>query len=83
MNSTTFAPRELAGTETIDTAPADGLLAPLKRAFAALRSARNDRMMRSELAELDDALLRDIGVADDEIYRVRARERFTPRAWRA
>jgi uncharacterized protein YjiS (DUF1127 family) len=38
--------------------------------------------MRRELASLDDALLRDIGIDDEEIHRVRALERFTPRAWR-
>ena len=26
-------------------------------------------------------MLRDIGIADDELHLIRARDRFTPRAW--
>lgn len=49
---------------------------------ASLRRAREDSRMRAALAELDAAMLRDIGIADDEIHRIRARETFTPRSWR-
>lgn len=49
---------------------------------AGVRRAKADRRMRAELAELDASMLRDIGIADDEIYRIRAREAFTPRSWR-
>jgi hypothetical protein len=37
--------------------------------------------MRDRLAELPDSLLRDIGIAEHEIPRIRARDRFTPNAW--
>ena len=38
--------------------------------------------LRNTLADLSDAQLLDIGVAEDEITRVRSFERFTPRAWK-
>lgn len=47
-----------------------------------VRQSYAERSMRAELAELDETILRDIGIATDEIGRVRAREDFTPRAWR-
>jgi uncharacterized protein YjiS (DUF1127 family) len=43
--------------------------------------ASADRNLRAELAAMDDAMLRDIGVAEDELYLIRARQNFTPRAW--
>jgi uncharacterized protein YjiS (DUF1127 family) len=49
--------------------------------FAGLRREASDRRLRDQLAEMDDAMLRDIGIADDEIHMIRARDRFTPRAW--
>lgn len=59
---------------------------PLMTAISALfgqwRSGANDRALRRQLADMDDALLRDIGIAEDEIWRVRNLETFTPRAWR-
>jgi uncharacterized protein YjiS (DUF1127 family) len=54
---------------------------PIAFAVRALSRSAAERRLRDKLAEMDDALLRDIGIAEDEIYRVRARERFTPRAW--
>jgi uncharacterized protein YjiS (DUF1127 family) len=60
------------------------LSSSLRRAvgfFGALRRKLSERALRRHLADLDDALLKDIGVADDEIVRVRRLERFTPRAW--
>jgi uncharacterized protein YjiS (DUF1127 family) len=60
----------------------------VRNAFAALstmiassRKASAERHLRAELAEMDETLLRDIGVADDEIYLIRSGEVFTPRAW--
>jgi uncharacterized protein YjiS (DUF1127 family) len=60
----------------------------IKSAFSAAsaiiadaRKAAADRNLRRELAAMDDALLRDIGVAEDEIYLIRAGRVFTPRAW--
>jgi uncharacterized protein YjiS (DUF1127 family) len=54
---------------------------PIVVALRAISRSAADRRLRDKLAEMDDALLRDIGIAEDEIYRIRARERFTPRAW--
>jgi uncharacterized protein YjiS (DUF1127 family) len=60
----------------------------VRSAFAALsamvenaRQAAVERHLRAELADMDDSLLKDIGVADDEIYLIRAGHVFTPRAW--
>jgi uncharacterized protein YjiS (DUF1127 family) len=55
----------------------------LKAMVANARKAATERNLRKELADMDDALLRDIGVADDEIYLIRAGQVFTPRAWAA
>ena len=59
------------------------VFAALRRSIDSVRRANSERAMRHELAELDLAILKDIGVAEDEIYRVRARQEFTPRNWRA
>jgi uncharacterized protein YjiS (DUF1127 family) len=45
------------------------------------RKSAAERHLRVELANMDDALLKDIGVAEDEIYLIRAGQVFTPRAW--
>lgn len=65
-----------------DMAPDTGLAAAASRLAAAMRSALAARQARTELAGLDAHLLRDIGVADDEIARVHAGEAFVPRNWR-
>jgi uncharacterized protein YjiS (DUF1127 family) len=49
--------------------------------FASLRKSSSDRALRRHLAELDDTLLRDIGIGEDEIWRVRAQQSFKPRNW--
>lgn len=49
--------------------------------LATWRRALAERKFRAELAEMDTRLLVDIGIAEDEVARVRAREWFTPRAW--
>lgn len=49
--------------------------------FAAWRSAQAQRDLRDRLADMSDAMLLDIGVGEDEIYLVRQRMVFTPRAW--
>lgn len=46
-----------------------------------LKENRAERLARDHLAELDQRLLADIGIAHDEVALVRARVRFTPRAW--
>jgi hypothetical protein len=48
---------------------------------ASARKAADEHHLRSELAAMDDNLLRDIGVADEEIHMIRAGQVFTPRAW--
>ncbi len=48
---------------------------------ASLRKSAADRSLRRQLAGLDDAILRDIGIGEDEICRVRSGHSFTPRAW--
>ena len=58
-----------------------GIRAQLRRVLAGFRLASAERRMRYELAQLDDAILRDIGYAADEIPRVHAAEDFTPRTW--
>ena len=50
-------------------------------ALTRLRKASAERALRRQLASMDTALLRDIGISEDEIYRVRAQENFTPRTW--
>lgn len=53
----------------------------LARTVRLLRAALRRRHQLEELARMDDKLLLDIGFAEDEIWRVRAREDFIPRAW--
>ncbi len=73
----------------------DSVAAPAKRSFArvcvdvvanlaaAARQHAINRRLRDQLAEMDDALLKDIGIADDELHMIRARRQFTPRRWAA
>jgi uncharacterized protein YjiS (DUF1127 family) len=48
---------------------------------ADVKRRMEERSVIRQISQLDDAMLRDIGVADDEISRVRRQEAFTPRAW--
>ena len=57
------------------------LKAAIANAFVALQRVNSERRMREQLANMDDNLLRDIGIEGDEIMRIRLRERFTPRRW--
>ena len=47
--------------------------------FEGFRQRAADRAVRRQLASMDDTLLRDIGVAEDEIWRIRRGE-SSPRA---
>ena len=66
-------------TAAADSAP--GATTAVKRLFSALQAKIADRSLRSSLATMDDAMLREIGIADDEIHRIRQQQNFTPRAW--
>lgn len=57
------------------------LKAYLAGVLGAWKKSAADRSLRRQLLGLDDAILRDIGIADDEIWRVRRGDAFTPRAW--
>jgi uncharacterized protein YjiS (DUF1127 family) len=76
MTTSTYTPTaiEIASGET--ASGLTGLIARIRRHFA-------EQRMRNELALLDDAMLRDIGISEDEIFRVRNYESFTPRAWQS
>jgi uncharacterized protein YjiS (DUF1127 family) len=50
--------------------------------IANVRAAAAARSLRASLAVMDDNQLRDIGIADDEIYRIRRQDSFTPQSWR-
>jgi uncharacterized protein YjiS (DUF1127 family) len=47
----------------------------------AMRRAGEERRMRQRLAEMPDSLLADIGIAQDEVHRIRMQEKFLPREW--
>ncbi len=70
-----------AGRLASDAPLLQRLAAPIVGLVRKVRRAAAERRLRDTLADMDDALLMDIGIAQDEIYRIRARERFTPRAW--
>jgi uncharacterized protein YjiS (DUF1127 family) len=55
--------------------------AALSTAVAQARKSAAERHLRAELADMDDSLLKDIGIAEDEIYLIRAGQVFTPRGW--
>ena len=46
-----------------------------------VRTEAQNRRLRDQLADMDTSMLRDIGIADDEIHMIRARNKFTPRGW--
>lgn len=58
--------------------PGSGRLEKLLSSVGRSLTARRDW---GRLAELDERLLRDIGIATDEVPLVRAGVRFTPRQW--
>jgi uncharacterized protein YjiS (DUF1127 family) len=55
--------------------------AALSTTIIKARKSAAERQLRADLAEMNDSLLKDIGVAEDEIYLIRAGHVFTPRAW--
>lgn len=57
------------------------LSSSFRRLWASLQAGVEQRQLRHDLAELDATLLRDIGIAEDEIARIRTSEPFTPRTW--
>jgi uncharacterized protein YjiS (DUF1127 family) len=78
-SSTATAPAAAAPKRSFARVCGDAVAALAKSA----RRSASDRRMRDQLADLDDALLKDIGIADDELHMIRARRHFTPRAWLA
>ena len=66
-----------------ESAEADGSsFTRLWRGYVAgLKVAAGKRALRRELAGMDETLLRDIGIAEDEIWRIRHNNSFVPRAW--
>lgn len=77
-DTATFHDTDLVGRAS---ASSGGLRALLARAFQSWRRAAKRRQLRDELSGMSDSMLLDIGVADDEIYRVRRGDNFIPRAW--
>lgn len=65
----------IASASTIDTERHASLLADVRAwlgdFFADRRSAAAARALRRELADMDETLLRDIGITDDEIWHIR------------
>jgi hypothetical protein len=49
---------------------------------ARLKADAADRALRRELAGMDAFMLKDIGIAEQELWRIRRQHRFTPNAWR-
>jgi uncharacterized protein YjiS (DUF1127 family) len=47
-----------------------------------LRRAASNRALNRQLSEMDDTLLRDIGLGEDEIYRLRAGSSIKLQNWR-
>lgn len=58
-----------------------GVVGAVTGLFAGFRKAAADRALHRQLAEMDDSLLRDIGLGDDEIYRLRQGASVTQRPW--
>jgi len=59
----------------------EAVAATLGEAVAQVQRGMAERKLRHELAAMSDSMLLDIGIAPDEIIRIRAGERFTPRGW--
>ena len=62
-------------------APRKGFLASVRATIATIRQASAERHRRQQMAQLHNAILRDLGISADEIPRVHASEDFTPRTW--
>ena len=58
-----------------------GPLAWLSSVLQNVKQSFANRALRQQLAEMDTAMLRDIGIDQDEIWRIRAGHTFTPRDW--
>jgi uncharacterized protein YjiS (DUF1127 family) len=67
----------------LDAAPArNGFAQAITGLVAGIRKAAADRALYRQLTDMDDALLRDIGLGNDEIYRIRQGQHVLPRQWR-
>jgi uncharacterized protein YjiS (DUF1127 family) len=76
---TTFLDQRLVSDET---STQSGFARALSGFVDGLRKAASNRALNRQLSEMDDTLLRDIGLGDDEIYRLRAGSAVNPRDWR-
>jgi uncharacterized protein YjiS (DUF1127 family) len=77
---TTYLDQSLVSGD--DTAAQSGFARAVSGVIASLRKAASDRALNRQLSEMDDTLLRDIGLGDDEIYRLRQGSSINPRTWR-
>jgi uncharacterized protein YjiS (DUF1127 family) len=81
MKSMTFDATDAAGMADVAGA-AEASPSGLARIFGMARAAVAEHLQRRQLAGLDNATLRDLGVEPDEIGRIRAGDDFVPRAWK-
>ncbi|MGE3065272.1 MAG: DUF1127 domain-containing protein [Hyphomicrobiaceae bacterium] len=83
MKATTFASSGAAASAAdVASQSANWFVRTLGTAVARYRADAADRALRRELAGMDAFLLKDIGIAEDELWRIRRQHRFTPHAWR-
>ena len=81
MKSMTFDETHTAGMAETANFSGPGPSA-LGRLFGTARAALTEHLQRRQMAGLDDAILRDLGVEPDEIDRIRIGADFIPRAWK-
>ena len=75
----------MTSTTTTDEAMGGTLFADAKAWFGAIaakhRANTSARALRRELAEMDEALLRDIGIDEGEIWKIRQARSPLPLSW--
>jgi uncharacterized protein YjiS (DUF1127 family) len=81
MRTTALAPHELADDVSEANPRNPGSIGLLRRALDGIAKALEDRRTMRELSELDDAILRDIGVPESDIRRIRAYTHVRPCIW--
>lgn len=81
MKSMTFDATHGAGMADVASS-AESSPSGLARIFGMARAAMAEHLQRHQMAGLDNATLRDLGVEPDEIGRIRMGDDFIPRAWK-